>query len=696
MNFSRINILIIIFFLFCSLSISIYFVGPTNFLIFNTDWLYGAGDPTNAQLSWQYFQKSDWYFPLGKNPDYGLELSNSIVFTDNIPLLAIFFKILSPLLSDKFQYFSFWIFICLFLQLTLAYLILLKATQDNLFSLLSSFLFLLTPFLFFRLSHHFSLGAHWLILYTFYLSYFKDENEKSLHWFLLIGLSLLIHFYFTLMIFVIYSCFILEKALIKKKLSPFLELIYKIIFALVIMYIIGYFESSPINSLSTGYGKYKIDLLSFFDPKIDGQESWSYFLKDLNITHLEGFNYIGLGNIVFLFSATIILIYNIRKPKKTNFEFFRIANLYIIIFFLWALTTNLSINGKEIININLHDYIFALLSIFGSTGRFAWPVIYIFLIFSSIYLYKNFNKFYSKIFIALILIIQISDTSIGVKNNSFKQYKNESFDPIWKSIDNEFEEIRTTYLHNNYGPLFSNFSKILGRLDNIKTDIILNAALDREKAANVRYKLIEKVSEKKLNNNTAYIVDNKGHLNQLKKITSDKNFGFFYRDNLWVMLPDKKDQMNKDDILRFNEINFENIDYKKVYNISFKDNFLGFGWSHNFGKQGAWTEGKNAFLLFKKPELTEKKIMIFDVVPYMSNKNKDFQMEIFFNDKLYKTIFLNNKKNISQIKITLKKEDYKIDNIINFRFSGLISPYEIFESPDARKLGVLLKSIRFD
>ena len=87
--------------------------------------------------------------------------------------------------------------------------------------------------------------------------------------------------------------------------------------------------------------------------------------------------------------------------------------------------------------------------------------------------------------------------------------------------------------------------------------------------------------------------------------------------------------------------------------------------------------------------------MIFDVVPYISNKNKDFKMEIFFNDKLYKTIFFNNEKSISKIKITLKKEDFNIDNIINFRFSGLLSPFEIFESPDARKLGVLLKSIRF-
>ena len=59
------------------------------------------------------------------------------------------------------------------------------------------------------------------------------------------------------------------------------------------MYIVGYFESSPINSVSSGYGIFKIDLLSLFDPKLDGQLiSWSIFLKDLPGTNFEGFTYI--------------------------------------------------------------------------------------------------------------------------------------------------------------------------------------------------------------------------------------------------------------------------------------------------------------------------------------------------------------------------------------------------------------------
>ena len=74
-----------IFFLI-SLTLTIFFVGIENFWFNKTNWLYGSGDLTNAQLSWQFFQNDIWRFPLGKNPNYGLEISNSIIFTDNIPL----------------------------------------------------------------------------------------------------------------------------------------------------------------------------------------------------------------------------------------------------------------------------------------------------------------------------------------------------------------------------------------------------------------------------------------------------------------------------------------------------------------------------------------------------------------------------------------------------------------------------------
>ena len=163
-----------------------------------------------------------------------------------------------------------------------------------------------------RLSHHFALGGHWLILYSFYIAYFLDEKDKNYNWYIIITLSLLIHFYFTAMIFVIYSCFLLEKIINQKKVLYLKSLLYKI-FLHVFLYLIGYFESSTINSISRGYGEYKLDLLGFFDPQINAKPTWSLFLKDLPSSSLESFNYLGFGNLILLASAILLFIFNYNK-----------------------------------------------------------------------------------------------------------------------------------------------------------------------------------------------------------------------------------------------------------------------------------------------------------------------------------------------------------------------------------------------
>ena len=106
-------------FVFINISIflAIFFVGPDNYWFDNTKWLYESTDLTNSQLSWEYFKNDEWRFPIGKNPNYGLEVSNSIVYTDNIPILALFFKIFEGIIYNKFQYFSLWITLTFFFQL---------------------------------------------------------------------------------------------------------------------------------------------------------------------------------------------------------------------------------------------------------------------------------------------------------------------------------------------------------------------------------------------------------------------------------------------------------------------------------------------------------------------------------------------------------------------------------------------------
>ena len=56
----------------------------------------------------------------------------------------------------------------------------------------------------------------------------------------------------------------------------------------------------------------------------------------------------------------------------------------------------------------------------------------------------------------------------------------------------------------------------------------------------------------------------------------------------------------------------------------------------------------------------------------LTKNNQDEKIEILINEKL------------------IKNNEIKID----FNFKNLVSPYEVLESPDSRKLGMLIKYIK--
>src|SRR3982751_4213177 len=71
-------------------------VGPQVLDVTNIGWLTQAGDSFTHYLGWEFFRRSPWTWPPGLNPDYGLQFSSSIIFSDSVPLLALALKLFSP------------------------------------------------------------------------------------------------------------------------------------------------------------------------------------------------------------------------------------------------------------------------------------------------------------------------------------------------------------------------------------------------------------------------------------------------------------------------------------------------------------------------------------------------------------------------------------------------------------------------
>ena len=67
----------------------------------NLDLAQGV-DPFKDYIAWVFYRHAPWSFPLGLNPNYGLDISSSVVFSDSIPLFAILYKVFSSVLPEPF------------------------------------------------------------------------------------------------------------------------------------------------------------------------------------------------------------------------------------------------------------------------------------------------------------------------------------------------------------------------------------------------------------------------------------------------------------------------------------------------------------------------------------------------------------------------------------------------------------------
>ena len=176
----------------------VYFTGGKFINPFYIDWIFPSDTETHW-LGWQFFKnQSIFNFPLFKNINYGMELGSSLVLNDSLAIMAIIFKPFAVFIPFEFQYFGLWIFLCFYLQILFSYLILVKKTNNIIFSILGSLFFALSPIMFHRLGYHLSLSGHWIILAYFFNKILEDKRKSHIRNIFIICFSSLIHFYFTL------------------------------------------------------------------------------------------------------------------------------------------------------------------------------------------------------------------------------------------------------------------------------------------------------------------------------------------------------------------------------------------------------------------------------------------------------------------------------------------------------------------
>ena len=699
MTFVNKNILFLIIFFVISLIFTFLLLGAENFSL--KGYLYSKNyDLISDQLAFKFFINDQWHFPIGNNPNYGIDIGNSIVFSGAVPILSFLIKLIANFLPNNFQFISIWFVICFTLQLFFSYLIIKHFTKNNLYSFISSFFFIICPILLYRIPIHITLIAQWIILLCLYYELASTHLiKKETFYSFIFPLSILIHFYFLPMLMITKYSFLLKDYLNHRNIKKnFREILIPLISLLIVAYITGYFQISAFDAMGFGYGFYSFNLAGFIDPQIAKDTiNWSIIFKDIENTRgqSEGFSYLGLGGIILL----IFFFINFFKNKESINQF----KLPIIIIFSICIVLSISniiyLGNDLIYEYELPKSIYGLLSITRASGRFIWIVYYLIIILGIIFIFQLFSdKNKSLIAIICILAIQLIDLSPALKYyynaNVFNKIEIDSSNKnFWKKISKDFAIIKTTY-YKNSSNIFPSISNQILENDFLKSDVARLGRYDRSKASSNRNILYSQLNNKKLDENTAYVIDNINHLRYLKYLYKSENVGFFFVDGVWLMLPNYKHTMNQNDIDEFNQIKVVEIKENKKHNFSINgpNEPLGLGWTFSSKSKGIWTEGNEFNILFKfKPDINKNYKLRLNINSIITKPSKNLIGSVKINGRVNKDFELKNSSQ-SFLEFPLpndQDEIYKIDIMIK----NPTSPLDLLQSPDGRMLGLLLESL---
>jgi hypothetical protein len=419
-------------------------VGPRALRPTNIGWL-GAGDPATNYVGWQFFRQSDWSFPIGLNPKYGLELSNAIIFSDSNPLFAFLFKPFSAFLPEPFQYFGIWLLVCFVLQAWFGWKLMGLISQDPTIRILGSGFFVFAPPMIWRLHGHYSLVGHFIVLAGLYLSLRPLAHRNVPAWAALLALAALVHAYLLAMVAALWAADLLQMTVRRDRSLSQAAREVAVIMASVGLacWQAGYFTVGA-GAISSGYGFYRMNLLSPVDPS-----GWSYVLKDIPEAkgEYEGFNFFGLGVIVLAIMTLPVLLRAPSRLWEIMVERWALVIL-MLAFWVYALSHHIGVGALQF-EFPLPTSVEQVANIFRSSGRMFWPVFYVVLL-TLIFLVVRGNSTKVAIgLLGLVLVVQVADTKATwgelrrkLMHKPATEWVSPLNSPFWEEAAKRYQKVR--------------------------------------------------------------------------------------------------------------------------------------------------------------------------------------------------------------------------------------------------------------
>ena len=666
-------------------------------------WLFADDDPLQHYLGWSFFQKSPWGIPIGVNPNYGLDISSSIVYSDSIPLLAILFKIFSSYLPNTFQYFGIWMLLCFILQGWFAWKLISLVSKDWIISVSTVSLFLFSPIMLNRIGVHAALSGHFLILGAIYLYFCKNENNRIFNWSILISIAALVHFYLLVMVICIWASSLIDLKLKKNVLSfygLFKEIIIITILLLVVMWLSGYFVIGLLSAGGGwGYGTWAMNIFSIFNGK-----GWSYLLSPIpGVTaHQDRYQYPGIGSLILMAIALLTLLKDLFNSQKLNRNIFRshpAIILMAIILMFFAISNFVNI-GPIHYQFKLPNFLLAIGNSLRASDRLFWPVIYLLIITSAFIVIKNYSKYLARLILVGCCIFQIIDTSDGwiklhknLENQSFEAPHSILINKFWDGAPTQYKKLVLSPVKNapENWQIFAHYALN----NNIATNAAYLARVDEDNLQRARRDLNLGV----VNPDTFYVITDPQVRFMLANLDFTKDL-LAKIDGFNVLAPGWKACKNcqqVDEQLELKIFAPQTIANEPIY-FGFKSvnskSYLLAGWSSIIEDWGVWSNGKLSQLFLPLPEGMKKKQLELKLRAFIV-KGINQEVEIWANGIFQKKILLDRAEQNRVIVQIPEKAIMQNYLVLTFRYINPKRPIDFGMGDDDRLLGIGLVSAIF-
>jgi len=682
----------------------------------NVSWLQG-GDPLQHYLGWAFYRNSPWSWPIGLSPLYGMDFSNSIVFTDSTPLLAIPFKLISQFLPYPFQYQGIWVLLCFILQAVIAFRLLKLVTDKATIQYLGVIFFVFSPPLIFRLNLHESLMGHFLILGALFLNLnpFSTTNKfrQTFAWVLLLSVAAMVHFYLFFIAVLLWLADLASRVFTQKRYS-FINGISEIaiVFTIVgfVVWQTGYFAIGGISVGSGGFGDFRTNLLALFNSR-----GWSYWLRPIPLRDPveaatgEGFQYLGIGSFFLLLCVAFALVktrfkVNIGFHKFCKKYFFLIATLLILAFL--SFSNNIGF-GPWNVRIALPDFLVGPLSIVRSSSRLFWPLFYSILLGILYCVTRLYSPKKALVLIAFAAFIQVVDTSAGwlpirekLTLTSSSSFNSQLKNPFWTNAGRHYKKVVT---NDHYG-VWEDFG-IYTSQNKMGTSIAYLARVNSEKASTFFHAINRQIYESSLESDSLYIMrdwKNAPDKAIYRNIKYDPKTDLLARiDGFNILAPGWKvcltcpkveeglelAQLNPK--LRLNQV----VDFTKSGDGRSLFMLNGWGYTEDWG---TWALQQSASVVLPLPEGSPAKILI-KANAFLTASHPLQEVDVVINGIQAAGKFILDRQQGNLLEINLPRGIMKAGDPVTIEFRSLnaISPLAAGLSADDRNLGIGLVSIQF-